>query len=392
MNEGVRIRLTGRMPERFVEKALAEGVRFRSIERESTRVIRMETDPAGAKAVQALADRYGVRAELLGLTGLTALRRRLRARLTLLSAAAVCATVLGLFSACYWRVEVRPLDGDAGADAVRSYLAQAGISAGVAREKVDEDALRDRLLADFPNLSYVGVSARGAVLTVETAHEAPPPGLYDAGAACDLVARRDAVILSITPLAGTACVKPGDTVRRGQRLILGEERISREETRGVRALGEVIGRYWHEGRCTISLTREETGPTGRARTESRLELLGLGVRLTEAQPFTQEEALRAEIPLGGLFLPLKIIRITHRETKTRTERLTREQAEALAAARATEEAMADCSPEETVIRSWVAFAQENEHSITARAVVEVTADISAAIQEVYDWKTDSSGN
>ena len=73
----------------------------------------------------------------------------------------------------------------------------------------------------------------------------------------DLVAACDGVIVSVNAQSGEAAVEAGDTVRKGDVLIRGEERAGAEETRGISARGEVVARTWVEAEADVSLVRLE---------------------------------------------------------------------------------------------------------------------------------------
>ncbi len=374
MYEGVRIRVRGRMPERFVQKALSAGACFHEIDRRQIRVVELVTDPAGAKKVLALAEEYGLEAETVALTGLSALRQAVRRRVGLLCGVFLCSALVMLYSRYYWRVEVVSLDGTGGQARVEEALAALGAKPGTRRDSLDPDLLRAQLRRDLPELCYVGVRARGAVLRVETAREHPAPALYDADAARDLVASRDAVVLDITVRSGIAAVRVGDTVRRGQLLIRGEERVSKEETRGLSALGEVLGRAWYEGECTLPRTSEERVRTGRRSSESRLSLMGWSLPLSEGEAFPEAEEQREELPLVGLFLPLKIVRTTRYETVSRQVAPGEGELARRAAEAAMRLATAQLSPEDEIMDAWTDYTA-GAQSLTARAVVEVRTDI-----------------
>ncbi len=209
---------------------------------------------------------------------------------------------------------------------------------------------------------------------METAQEHPAPALYDADAARDLVASRDAVVLDITVRSGIAAVRVGDTVRRGQLLIRGEERVSKEETRGLSALGEVLGRAWYEGECTLPRTSEERVRTGRRSSESRLSLMGWSLPLSEGEAFPEAEEQREELPLVGLFLPLKIVRTTRYETVSRQVAPGEGELARRAAEAAMRLATAQLSPEDEIMDAWTDYTA-GAQSLTARAVVEVRTDI-----------------
>ena len=111
----------------------------------------------------------------------------------------------------------------------------------------------------------MGAHLRGVRLLVEAVPEVSAPAVYDVDAARDLVSDRDGIVLSAEARSGALCVQPGDAVRRGQLLIRGEEQATKEETRPIAALGEVIVRAWFTGEAALPLARRRSRYTGRQR-------------------------------------------------------------------------------------------------------------------------------
>ena len=64
MTDRVRLCLTGRMTERLIERARAQGAAFERIERQDARSLRVVTSTSGARLVCALAEEYVTIAEL----------------------------------------------------------------------------------------------------------------------------------------------------------------------------------------------------------------------------------------------------------------------------------------------------------------------------------------
>lgn len=372
MTDRVRIEAEGALLERFVEKALDEGVRFSRIGRTDRRHMLLETDSPGARTVLALLEGYRMRGRVVSSSGWPWLMKRLRARWTLLAGVLICAGLLSAFSAFLWRVEIRDVSGAPVSSEVRAALSEWGLCFPLRRQEMDAQLLRLRLLSRFPQYSYVGVRERGATLRIELAAADSPPEVYELEAARDLLAERDGVVLRVTVLSGVAAVEPGDAVRRGQTLIRGEERISKEETRPIRAAGEVLARVWYEGESTLSLSGQEVLFTGRL---SRASCLALGAFTWPPVAFEGFEQYAEEVretPIGGLFLPLKRVETVRRETCLRPFFRDPEEAAQEACAQALEDARSQRLPGEEEADSWVDYTVSGD-LLTARAVIEVHA-------------------
>lgn len=376
MTDRVRLEAEGALLERLVDKALAEGVRFTQIRRIDRRRLWLETDSSGARSVLALLEAYHLSGRVVGVSGWPRLMKRLRARWTLLAGILICAGLLAAFSSFVWRLEITELSGEPVAREVYRALEEWGVCLPLDRRKVDAALLRLRLMSRFPQYGYVGVRESGATLRIELAraHDAPP--VYELDAGRDLVAAQDGVVLRVTVLSGTAAVQPGDTVRKGQLLIRGEERVSREETRGICALGEVIARVWYEGACTLPLREREVFRTGRESRESALSLLSWRHTLLEGEAFDRCEQTTRDVPLGGVFLPLKLVETTRYEIRERQRELPLEEIRRQAAELAALQARAQIGPGEEACGAWTDYTME-ESALTARAVVEVRAQIAA---------------
>lgn len=382
MADRVRLRLTGRMTERLIERARAQGAAFERIERQDARCLRLETSTEGARLVCALAEQYGLSAEILSRSGWRSALAKIRARWTLAVSAVLAAACVYLFTARVWLIDVRPLGARLPPDEEARILETVNeLGAYVSAKSGDIDAvfISNALLSRFDVLSYAGVKKRGVTLTVEyrLAHEAPD--VYDASDARSLYALRDAVVLSVEPLAGRACVKPGDTVRAGQTLIRGEERVSIEQTRRIRAAGAVIGRVWLTNAKSAPLAETVVRRTGRVESRSALRLFSWTLDLKRAADFPSQEEETQLLPVGGLYLPLMIERHICYETESRRVEVDRAALERTL----TEAALAGARrllPEGARERSFWTNVTAADGEMRAEAVVEAEMNIAADAQ------------
>ena len=379
MRDEVTVRVRCLMPEKLIDRATAQGARFDAVQLADGHTLLVRCDAASARRLLALCQRFNLSADVTGLRGVSALRRFAGQRATLAVGVVVAVVLCALFLSRLWIVDIaftgeRAALGDAAA--LSRSLEALGIRPGRSLD-IDTGLLSQRLLAENDRYSYVGVRRQGVRLLVEAVPEAPAPALYDLEAARDLVCARDGIVVSAVVRSGALCVKPGDAVRRGQVLIRGEEQATSEETRPIAALGEVIVRSWFAGEARLPLTRARTVDTGRRSTGARLSALGLEWPIAEAESYPSQRVDTACLPIGGLFVPLEIQRVTHHETRRQEAEVPmdslREQARALALAQAHIILDREGPARYTPGRSWVNY-NNNGASLLAKAVIEIQSD------------------
>lgn len=122
---------------------------------------------------------------------------------------------------------------------IQSAAEDAGLRLGSLRRGIRSEQIKNRLLAQLPELAWVGVNTSGCVATISVEERKPaPPAL--AQAPRHVVASCDAVICDFTVTSGSALCKEGQAVRKGQVLISGYLDLG-NRTRIEPAQGEVYG-------------------------------------------------------------------------------------------------------------------------------------------------------
>ena len=387
MNGDVRLRVEGLMLERLIQRALNEGARFKSIRRDGARAMIIDADPESASILSALCERFSLRCKVLSRRGRDAMLRRLRQRATLLAGLLTFIVTVALFFSRVWLIDVE-LTGGRVADVreLKESLSSLGIRPGMAKSTVETGLLEDALSAASPDFSFVGVKLQGIRLLVQASPAVPAPELYELEDGRDLVAKCDGIIQSIRVLSGVACVQPGDTVLRGQVLIRGDERVTKEEARSIAALGSVVARTWYSGSASLPVTQTEQLLTGRGSLSSELRLLDFAWPLVEGESYPSQESETEILPIGGLFLPLEIHRTTIRETRMQQTPVdsdalySRVSALAWAAAGAELSAAqpADCE----IADRWIEYTRD-AGELYARAVYETHTDIAVTRDVLY---------
>ena len=380
MRHEVRMRIRGLMPEKLIERAREMNVRFLSIEPGDDHVITVEVSAPDAGKLSALCARFSIPCEELSRRGRSALSAAVRRRWTLLIGVLVMLVACHALLGRVWRVDVRFI-GDSAAlgdpAAVSAALREMGVHPGMARD-IDPKLISEELLSRCEGLSYAGARLQGVRLSIEAAPEAASPEVYDVRVPRDLYADRSGIVVSVNAEAGQPCVKPGDTVRRGQLLIRGEEKRTKEETRAIAALGEVVLRTWFEGSATGRTAVERWEDTGRTSTAATLRTPWLEIPITGGEAYEHQTEQVDNLPIGGLYAPVSIERVTRRQRRVRRETADRDALIRSLSALAVADARARLSSEGIlkydIARCWTRVDELSTDALKVSAVLEITTN------------------
>lgn len=386
MRTEVCLRIRGLMPEKLIERARALGVDFRSIEPLGDHEIVVGVGAADAEKLRSLCRRYAIPCEVVSRRGRSALREWLKRRWTLAFGLLIGLVACWAFLAHIWLIDIRFIGDNAqtgDARQVAAALLDLDIRPGISRV-VDTKLLSEELTARCEGLSYVGVRAEGVRLLIEVAPESASPEVYALDDARDLYADRSGIVVSLNVESGTVCVRPGDTVRRGQVVIRGEERSADDATRSIAALGEVIVRAWFEGSAEGPLTAVKTEYTGRRASSSTLVTPWFSLPVTRSGGFGHEAVVTDTLPIGGLYLPVRIERVTRLETRERREKVDRAALEAKLSALALSDARCRLCAEGPeayeITRSWTRVQRTGKDALRVSAVCEINTNTAVTIE------------
>lgn len=379
MRDEACLRIRGLMPERLIERARELGVTFQSIQPQGDHEIVVVVSARDAVKMQALCRRFSIPCAVISLRGKGAIVRAVRRRWTLVPGLMILLCVCWFFLGHIWRIDVVFVGDSASlgdSSAVYNVLESMGISPGVSRA-LDTRQLSRELPARLDDIGFALARIEGVRLLIEVAPEAATPQIYDVDAARDLYADRSGIVISVNVEAGVPCVKPGDAVHRGQRVIRGEERSSKEENRGIAALGEVVIRAWFDGEAEGSTRVNQTEYTGQASSSSTLITPWFSFPIVKGESYDQQVLITDVVPVGGLYLPVRIERVERRQTRVREAQMDRaaliRDLSALALAQAHGKLTAEGPAQCTIARTWTRV-NETDDGLRVRAVCEIHAN------------------
>ena len=132
------------------------------------------------------------------------------------------------------------------------------------------------------------------------------------------------------------------------------------------------------------LFRSRVEPTGRASASSTLVTPWFSVPITRGEEFDSQTAETDALPIGGLYVPVRIERVTHRETRVRRERVDEaaltDRLARLALADARSRLDAEGPREFEIARCWTRVDPIANDRLRVSAVCEVYTNTAATAQ------------
>lgn len=303
--------LRGLNLEKFLGLMQKENLPLYKVRRSDARTLEAVCRERDMEKIEKLAIEKGWRFEKGGRVGIGGAWDRIRARPGILIGAALALCLLTAALRFVWVVRIDGA-GPYRAD-IAAYLRESGVGPGMPIARIDAKEWESLLTLRYPKVAWFHVYVSGMTLVVDCTQGRPAPDAEDESPG-DLIASRGGLVTEIRVYAGTAAVKPGDVVRKGQVLIRGQERGRDEETVPVRAEGVVMARCWHTVKVDTPMLTTVDMETGREMAVTRLVTPFFALPKELAEPeYLHWNTYISRAPVGGVFFPLQRETVIYRE-------------------------------------------------------------------------------
>lgn len=306
-----RFVLTGLNLERFMNTMQKAEVPLLSVRRKDHRTLECTCYSSDLPQIRAIAAEKGWRIQREEAAQLSALLLSLLRRPGILVGTVLAVATVMVLSQFIWRIDIH----DAGAYRadIAAYLEDEGCRPGLPRTQVDAQALERQLTYRYPEIAWFHVYVSNVSLVVDVSMGVPMPDLPSAEPA-DVVAQRGGIVDSVRVYAGTALVKAGDVVQKGQVLIRGVERAADEQLTPVHASGVVMARCWKSLTVQMPLYEIQSEETGHEITRTQLSTPWLSwPESLDSPEFLAYNTYVSTVPVVGSFFPVLRKTITQRE-------------------------------------------------------------------------------
>lgn len=366
----VQIRAEGAQIERLINEANKRGITLHDLRREGNYTAVFSVKYDDFRAMRPAFRQARCRAKIISKSGAPYMRSRLRNRVMLVVGAVLCLMLVVGFSQMVWSVRLIGVEEEH-QQVVEDVLRARGIQVGIGRDSFDADQVAEDIEQQLEGLSFVGVRMRGMALEVELVYGSDPPVIYDRTQPVHIVAEEDGVIEQVVVVEGEALVKRGQTVQKGQILILGIQ-----GGRSVHASGMITARVAVSGQGSAPLYEEIITPTGRWYNRTLFHLMDYVLPVYQAPEYEHYEiAARETELLPYMFIPAGIRRETVHEMNVEKVLRPEGAAEREAEKEALLDALAQLSDNMTVVDKWVEYGKIKESELQANATLQVLREI-----------------
>ncbi len=248
-----KVLLTSPCPEGVLNSCVKAGIIIRNAEFKGQCQVVLSLRDSEMPLFREICRKNGAEFEKLSQKGGKKLRQLFKRRSVLLASLMLVAALLLLSSCFVWRIKIIS-DGEISTPKLLNALNSAGLYEGTLRFNISSDMLRCKVLAQMPEISWLGLNISGSEARVMVRVTPEEEKIYEEYKLTDLIASREGIIKSMSVLNGQSMKMPGDTVEQGELLVRGIMESGPNPPRAVCAKGQVIA----ETRRTIQAVSPET--------------------------------------------------------------------------------------------------------------------------------------
>jgi similar to stage IV sporulation protein len=390
MHGAIRLKVTGFMPEKFINLCTAQNIYLWKISKKNSDLfVWMKVEDFFL--IRPIVRKSRTRVTIVSRYGLPFAAKRLKKRKILLIGPVAFFLVLNVLASFVWFVDVTGVKNLSDSQ-IKAIAFQQGLKPGVLKSNINTKQIENEILINTPEVAWISVNFIGTRAVIEVVEKTVPK--QDDKSPAHIVAGKDGVITEIITLAGQSTLKVGDTVKKGDLLIKGfaPEPVNHQDPSAqppvisvppqlIKAKGIVKARVWYESYGETELIKAKHQRTGRQQIGVLLKIGSNEIVLKSAHPeqfgLYDKEVVHKKLPLwrNSDFIVESNIDIYH-ELDTEWSEMTVEEARDYAKNNALAQ-IQNLMPETAQIlsRKIELIKTEEPNLVRIKATIEVEEDI-----------------
>ena len=226
-----------------------------------------------------------------------------------------------------WNIEIQ-IEDNKKLENIEQELNNAGLNIGMKKRNVNIEEIVNKVRLDRKDISWIGIKLNGTNAIVKIVKAKQAPELIDNNEFTNIVASKSGTITKIIAQNGTAIVKEGDNVEKGQVLISGTMEGKYTGIRNVHSLGEVEAIVKYTKSEKLYYKEEQNVKTGKKEEKYQLKINKIQINfyktLSKFKIYdTIEENKKLKV-FSNLYLPISVTKITNYELEENSKNITRE--------------------------------------------------------------------
>lgn len=312
----VKIKVEGFFIERFLNLCKNENIIFKSLEKKDSSFITFEIMKSDFRKLKVIARKTGCKVKIENKTGLPFFVNKYKKRKVFAVAVSVIAFFIIGLSNFIWEVEIEGLQ-KIGKEDFKNYIEEKGIKVGCFKPQINIEQIENEIKIQREDIAWVSIEFLGTKAKISIKEAIDIPKIINKDEIVDIVANSDAVIEKIVVRNGTARVKEGDVVKKGDLLVEGIMEGKYKDDRMVHADADIIGKVLCTSERFDTYIQKNKVKTGRIEKKNSINIKNFKINFNKrVSKFEKYDTIRTnnKIRLFSNFLfPIEIEKIKFEE-------------------------------------------------------------------------------
>lgn len=373
----LRISIEGYYIERFINICKKRNITIWNLKRNKNTMLFFNVRIKEFKEVCKIVKQLNCKLKIRSKKGLPFLMYKYKKRKTFAILLIIVVFIIGLSSMYVWNLDIIE-ENNQELPNIRQDIEEAGIKLGTLKSKINSKEIINKIRLKRNDVAWMGIEKKGTNIIVKLVKADQKPEIVDTNEYCNIVSDKTGVITKINAQNGTANVKVGDTINKGDILINGWMEGKYTGIRYVHAKGEIEAKVWYTKNKKIPYILTQTRETGNQENKYSLKINNFEINfLKKYSKFEIYDTIETDSKFrifSDFYLPISVVKTTFKEKENYTQKYTLEEAKTLGIEELQEELKKEIKDEKKIVNKNI-NTYEKEDGVEIYVTYEVLENI-----------------
>ena len=373
----LRISIEGYYIERFINICKKQNITIWNLKRNKNTMLFFNVRIKEFKEVCKIVKQLNCKLKIRNKKGLPFLMYKYKKRKAFAILLIIVVFIIGLSSMYVWNVDIIE-ENNQELPNIRQDIEEAGIKLGTLKSKINSKEIINKIRLKRNDVAWMGIEKKGTNVIVKLVKADQKPEIVDTNEYCNIVSDKTGVITKINAQNGTANVKVGDTINKGDILINGWMEGKYTGIRYVHAKGEIEAKVWYTKNKKIPYILKQTRETGNQENKYSLKINNFEINfLKKYSKFEIYDTIETDSKFrifSDFYLPISVVKTTFKEKENYTQKYTLEEAKTLGIEELQEELKKEIKDEKKIVNKNI-NTYEKEDGVEIYVTYEVLENI-----------------